>query len=215
MASFIEPTENSTILDLGCDDGVITQQRFQQKITNPQIVGIDIEINKLQKAKKLGLTVLKADSEYQLPFKNNSFDIISANQLIEHLIKTDSFIKEIYRVLKPNGYLLISTENLASWHNIGALIMGWQAFSQHISKKTSIGNPLRIEGNLEYSKNSEMHLKIFTSKGLKEILETHNLKVERFFGAGYYPLPPIISNFFSYIDPIHSAFIGCKARKIK
>ena len=69
-----------------------------------------------------------------------------ANQVIEHLYETDSFVNEIPRVLRKDGYAVISTEALSSWHSVFALILGWQPFSlTNISdKKLGLGNPLAL-----------------------------------------------------------------------
>lgn len=213
--SLIEASEKSTILDIGCASGGTTKRYLKNTIIKPQIFGIDIKMNLLRKAHGRGLSVILANAEHKLPFQSNSFDIAIANQIIEHLVNIDTFVTEIYRVLKPKGYAIISTENLSSWHNLSALLLGWQAFSQHISLKRNIGNPLRLGTQYKNRKMGQIHFKIFTSRGLKEILEINNFKVEGFYGAGYYPSPPILSKILSHIDPVHSAFIGCKARKTK
>lgn len=81
-----------------------------------------------------------------IALENESIDVVFSNQVIEHLYETDKFISEIYRILKPGGYAVISTENLSSWHNIFALILGWQPFSlSNISSlRSSIGNPFGL-----------------------------------------------------------------------
>jgi len=48
-----------------------------------------------------------------LPFENNYFDFFFAGEIIEHLFDSRFFLKEIHRVLKINGYLILSTPNLA------------------------------------------------------------------------------------------------------
>jgi len=48
-----------------------------------------------------------------LPFENNYFDFVFAGEIIEHLFDSRFFLKEVHRVLKINGYLILSTPNLA------------------------------------------------------------------------------------------------------
>lgn len=212
FAAHVEPAEYIRVLDVGCDNGKICRDRFRSKIKKSIICGTDINPRKLASAKKLGIKTILADAEKRLPFPDNYFNLVTANQIIEHLVDSDNFIGEIYRVLKPNGYLIISTENLASWHNIGALIMGWHPFSLHVSRKNNIGNPLRL-GNYFYDDLAGCHIKNFTLKSLSELCQLHKFTVEKSFGAGYYPFSGIISRFLSMLDPNHTAFIGLKTRK--
>ena len=211
LIDFIEPAANLKVLDIGCFDGKNTIARFK-KLNNPQIFGIDIENRLVKEAQKHRIIAVVANIEKGLPFKSNFFDIICANQIIEHLFDIDLFMSEIKRVLKRKGYIILSTENLSAWHNLFALFLGWQAFSQHISAKKNIGNPIRLSSYSGYDKTG-MHIKILTPMGLKELFKLYDFKIETFFGAGYYPFFGILSKFLSRIDPNHCTFIGLKARK--
>jgi len=212
LEKLIDPAESAKVLDIGCHTGKLIKERVKN-IEKPEVYGIDIDKKSVSLSKALGIKAVEGDVENDLPFKSNFFNIVVANQIIEHLVNIDGFIKEIHRVLKTNGYLVLSTENLSSWHNIFALLLGWQAFSQHISAIKNVGNPLRV---FEYKNlpRNYMHNRILTPKGLAELLELHGFRMEKFFGAGYYPFPPPLSRTLSKLDPTHAAFIGIKARKI-
>lgn len=213
LKSLVKPQKKAKILDLGCGTGELIVERVTA-INKPEIYAVEIDETHFKEIKKMGIKVIKTDIEKGLPYKNNYFDIISANQIIEHLVNVDLFMEEIYRVLKPHGYVILSTENLSSWHNLFALFLGWQAFSQHISTKKNIGNPLKL--NLAVGGESyDCHIKIFTPRGLQELTQMNKLKIEKLYGAGYYPFRGILSRLLSKLDPTHSAFIGIKARKIK
>lgn len=211
LASLVENGKDLKVLDLGCESGSLILKRIVSKIKDPQIFGIDIDPKAVKEAKKRGVIAIQADLEMPLPYKANFFNLVSANQIVEHLVNTDLFLKEIFRVLKPHGYLILSTENLASWHNIFALIMGWQAFSQDVSELKRVGNPLTLIRSRK--PKWTQHLKIFTLRGLREAVELAGFEIEKVFGAGYYPFPPSISATLSKINPSHCAFIGLKARK--
>lgn len=214
LASYIEPGKQAIILDIGCDEGSKILERVRGKIKHPKIYGIDINPEKIKRAKKLGIIAIKSNVEKPLPFNNNFFDIVSANQIIEHLVDVDQFVKEIYRILKPGGYLILATENLSSWHNIFALLLGWRPFSQQISTLKNIGNPMRLSEYTENYRPIDQHIKIFTPRSLKELVKLHGLTIEQFFGAGYYPFSSFISRVLSNLDPVHTAFIGLKAKKL-
>lgn len=124
----LEKNKKAYFLDLGCDDGALTIS-MAQKIGTKNIHGVEIVKERIAMATKRSVKVKKFDLNSKFIFKNNSFDVVHANQVIEHLYNSDNFISEIFRLLKPRGYAIISTENASSWCNIFASVMGWQIFS--------------------------------------------------------------------------------------
>jgi SAM-dependent methyltransferase len=212
LKSLVTPAKKAKILDIGVYRAELILDRVKN-IKKPEIFAIDMDSQAIASCKKKDIKAKKYNIEKGLPYSSNSFDIVSANQIIEHVVNIDLFFSEINRVLKPKGYLILSTENLSSWHNLFALLLGWQAFSQHISTKSNIGNPLKL--NLKVGgKNHDCHIQIFTPRGLNDLAQMYNLNVENKFGAGYYPFLGNFSKILSKIDKTHSAFIGIKARKI-
>jgi ubiquinone/menaquinone biosynthesis C-methylase UbiE len=215
--SLLKKNGSAKLLDLGCDDGEFTIET--SKIIGTKIVyGLDVVEEKLCKAQQRGIKIIQSDLNKELPIKDNFFDVIISNQVIEHLIDVDLFVEEIYRILKPGGYAVISTENLASWHNIFALLLGQQAFSQTISKKSHVGcrlSPHYCERTGEWAKNKgPLHNKIFAYGGLKEIFELYQFKVESLLGSGYYPMPTrSLMKIAGRIDPRHTHFITIKVKK--
>ena len=206
-----EKNRNAGLLDLGCYDGKWAR-RIASKIGTKDIFGLEIIEEKAKEATKAGVKVTLGDLNEKLSFEQK-FDVIHANQVIEHLKDTDLFVSEIHRLLKPGGYTIISTENLSSWHNVFSLVLGYTPFSlvNCTSKTSAIGNPLAPQKGNGLEFNSLQHHRVFTLRGLKELLEIYGFKIEKALGAGYYPF----GNLFCGIDPVHSAFITVKARKIK
>lgn len=212
ILNLLEEHKKAKLLDLGCDDGVWTM-KLAKKIKTKDVSGYEIIEEAVNKAKKRGVKVKRGDLNKKLEYPNNSFDVIHANQVIEHLNNTDLFLSEIYRILKPNGYAIISTENLSSWHNIFALLIGYMPFSlTNISSKTgAVGNPLAPHSGGEFwNETSWEHQRIFTISGLKHLSALHGFEFESVLASGYYPF----GNLFSKIDPSHSAFITLKIRKV-
>jgi ubiquinone/menaquinone biosynthesis C-methylase UbiE len=192
------------MLDLGCDDGEWTLT-LAERIGANCIYGIEIVDEQIQKAKKRGIKVTKSDLNAKFPFRKNYFDVIHANQVIEHVASLDRFVQEMYRILKPGGCVIVSTENQCSWHNILATILGWQMFSlTNVSAKISgIGNPLALHHGVNNMPSSWTHKTIMSLKGLKELFALYNFSNITAKGAGYYPLPCSFGN----IDKSHSHFI--------
>lgn len=210
ILDFLNDDSEAKILDLGCDLGSWSI-KLKEKINSKQVYGIDIIDQRLKEAQRKGVIIKKANLNEKIPFEDNFFDIVHADQVIKHIAYLDRFISEIYRVLKPGGYIIISTENGSSWHNIFASILGWQIFSlTNISgKKSGIGNPLSIHRGETIDLDSWTHKTIFNYRGLKEFFEAYNFINIKIVGAGYYPLPA----FFGKIDPRHSHFITLKCYK--
>ena len=114
------------MLDLGCGDGRWTLE-VAYRIGSTDVHGIEMQEAAATQARERGVDVLVADlSEPLRAYEDASFDVIHSNQVIEHVRDTDCFMREVRRLLRPNGYALLSTNNLSSWHNIASLIAGWQ-----------------------------------------------------------------------------------------
>lgn len=226
IISLLEKNTKAVVLDVGCGDGLYTTL-FKQKIVCSKIIGIEGNPTRIAIAKQNGVDkVVPAELEKKWPFPNESFDVIISNQVIEHMVNIDNFISEIYRLLKPGGYCVISTENLAGWHNIGALVLGHQDFSHNLISKKHVGNPFSIhfgEKTSAWEKKALSndgdsmypHIKIATYRSLINIFKTFNFTFIQGKGSGYYPLFGALGTLASSIDPYHCHFITVKMQKPK
>ena len=124
-------------LDVGCGSGT-----FISLLNNKESYGIDISSKQIKYAsKKYGKKNKKFYSfSKRIPFKKNFFDSISLIELIEHLSDREIYIlfKEIFRILKPNGVIHITTPNyLSFWPLIEIILNQISKVSyenQHINK---------------------------------------------------------------------------------
>lgn len=217
ILSMIEANPLGRLLDLGCDDGNWTKELAKKMgIGKGNIYGIDLIEQRYKWAIKRGVKVRKSDLNKRFPFRDKYFDVIHANQVIEHIWSLDNFVTETKRVLKDDGYAIICTENLSSWHNIFALILGLQPFSlTNVSEKGAIGNPFVLKAVEGPKYSTWQHTRVLTWRGLRDIFEIHGFEVVGYRGYGYFPLPPFMANILSRIDPRHSAFPLIKVRKLK
>ena len=156
-----------------------------------------------------------------MEYPSNYFDVVVAYHVIEHLVNVRLFASEIHRVLKKGGYVLIGTPNLASWHNVFALILGLQPFSGP-TIKPDYKSDLKLVKSINkermkkvFSEESETldHVKVMTTKALIGLLKDFNFKIEQAKGFGYYPLTPFLANAMASLDTSHSHYIVVKARK--
>jgi methionine biosynthesis protein MetW len=203
----MEPRPGCRLLDLGCADGEWTV-RVAEHVGAEELHGVEQVDRFAEQARARGVEVVQADlSERLEAYADESFDVIHSNQVIEHLHGTDTFMQEIRRLLRPNGYALISTNNLSSWHNIFSLVMGWQPPPCNVSDWVNLGNPLSAYDECEYTVRGWTHLRVFTGNALTALARYHGLEPLRERAAGYYPFPPRAARRLAELDRRHGAFL--------
>lgn len=104
--------QTKTILDIACGSGYGANYLAQNGAKF--VVGIDISEKAIAHAKKhykaSNLRFLIGDATC-LALKNNSFDVVVSFETLEHIPEYKKYLKETYRVLKPNGPFIVSTPN--------------------------------------------------------------------------------------------------------
>ena len=112
----INLSANSKVLDLGCGEGRHIFGALDE-YKDIYCVGLDQDIPSLDVCKEglvffeelnTGSTIFIQGSVYNLPFEDDAFDLVICSEVLEHLDDYHAAIKEIYRVLKPQGKFLPS-----------------------------------------------------------------------------------------------------------
>ena len=100
-------------LDLGCGHHVLPPWRHERErsLTRmPQLmVGLDYDARSLRKHKTIR-NLVRGDIS-RLPFSTDTFDLVTANMVFEHLADPEEQLEEVFRILKPGGSLIFHTPN--------------------------------------------------------------------------------------------------------
>ncbi|MDI6760029.1 MAG: class I SAM-dependent methyltransferase [Candidatus Brocadiaceae bacterium] len=141
-----------TILDLGCRDGSLTKYFIEGNL----VIGVDVDQEALNICKnEVGIKTVWLDlNNENLPFEDESFDVVIAGEILEHIFYPDLFLKKIKRVLKKKG-----------------IFMG------------SVPNAFRLKNRLKFLlgidfEDDKTHLRRFSLIGLKKLLEQYFVGVE-------------------------------------
>ncbi|MEP7765029.1 methyltransferase domain-containing protein [Sanguibacter sp. 25GB23B1] len=132
--------EGMSILDVGCGPGTVTVDLA--RIVGPgHVTGVDAATSILDSARELaaasGLDNVSFEhaNAYQLPFADDSFDVVHAHQLLQHLSDPIAAITEMRRVTKPGGIVAARDADYAAmtWYPESAGLTEWNALYHEVT----------------------------------------------------------------------------------
>jgi 2-polyprenyl-3-methyl-5-hydroxy-6-metoxy-1,4-benzoquinol methylase len=158
-AKMIESLPAGGLLDIGCSTGTWS---MHWQARGWATCGIDIDRRHVEIARQNGVDARCCDlNAERIPFPDESFDLVFAGEVIEHLVDTDAFLAEVARCTKRGGHLIVTTPNLASFENRVRLLLGMY--------------PAWLNYNLQGSG----HVRGYTLPVLKQQMRTHGLQAIR------------------------------------
>jgi 2-polyprenyl-6-hydroxyphenyl methylase/3-demethylubiquinone-9 3-methyltransferase len=109
-AGLIPPAarSGSPLLDIGCGGGLLAP-----RLRGYRHVGVDVSATALAIAAEHGVEPVQARAE-SLPFPEDSFDVVVAGEILEHVEDLGATVREALRVLRPGGLFVCDTIN-ATW----------------------------------------------------------------------------------------------------
>jgi 2-polyprenyl-3-methyl-5-hydroxy-6-metoxy-1,4-benzoquinol methylase len=171
------------ILDLGCSRGLMLE-RFR-RYEGAELVGAELDPEVRPDAEARGIHV----DEFQinvfdggqitarLPYDDDSFDVIIAAEIIEHIVDTEGFVSELRRIVSPGGVVFISTPNILWWKYRLDLLLGRY--------------PDPLEHRLHYGTDFG-HVRSFTPALLHELVESQGFEVVRVAGKRLGPISSLV-----------------------
>ena len=182
IADIIE--NNSSILDVGCDDGTLMEFLKANKSTN--IRGIEISKEKVQTCIAKGLTVIEGNAEFDLKqFPNDSFDYVVLGQTLQAFVNPELVINELLRVGKK---AIITIPNFGHWRvRLNLLIKGTMPITNSLPHNWYNTPNIHMCTIKDFVKFSEIiGFKIFKSLALKNKkisnINDSNLFIKNLFG---------------------------------
>lgn len=161
------PAVAKYILDIGCGDGSNALLLVER---NCIVDGITLSEREKLEAAKIMRQVFNHNAENGLPFDgSNLYDAVICSHVLEHICYPQQLMNDIYRVLKPNGVLIVALPNI-----------------MHYSARWSL-----MKGDFKYEDAGlwdYTHFRWYTFKTGRQLLEQHRFKVEIATVTGELPL---------------------------
>ena len=108
VASRLKQIPGKHWLDAACGEGQLADLSGMEK----QLVGLDLDRQRLLRARKRPYQATVQGSVTSLPFADASFDGIATIETLEHIPDIDTALKEFARCLKDGGYLLVTVPSV-------------------------------------------------------------------------------------------------------
>lgn len=163
LPALFEPKEK--VLDLGCGDGAVSEYLQDMGV---KVTAIDISEEAVRIARRRGVDAKVVDIEKGLPYKDEQFDAVFWGDNVEHLFDPEESLKEIHRVLKTKGRLVLSCPNMGYWR-----------YRIHYFLKGTLPDT-EWTGNPPWAWS---HIRFFNTKTIQDFLKAGRFRVEKIIGV--------------------------------
>lgn len=110
---FLELEETNHVLEVGSGLGILAEE-VAKIVSRGKVFGIEYSREQLLIAERKSLANLLfiPGDAHELPFEDNCFDVVYCRYVLEHVKNPLQVLKEMYRVLKPNGKAFVQENNI-------------------------------------------------------------------------------------------------------
>lgn len=131
--------------------------------------GLDIEFERVAVGAKRGMSLLVCGAGERLPYANDSFDAVLSHEVIEHVQDDAAAAREIVRVLRPGGRLVLFCPN--RWYPVETHGIYWrgQYHFGNIPLVNYLPDPLRNK--------LAPHVRAYTRRGLRKLFDSLPVKI--------------------------------------
>ncbi len=176
--------ECRTVLNLGSGTYFLFERLLRSAAPTARIYSVDnAESSGLPEVTEfLSADLTSPDAMNVIGLEPESIDAVTCFEVLEHLANPDLCLRLAFELLRPNGKLIVSVPNLGSFFGRFELALGFQPHVLEVS--TEVG-PLGMGpfGAWNYSQSHPLnHIRGFTLRGLRALLEHHGFEVEAFHG---------------------------------
>lgn len=198
------PPGEPRLLDLGCGPGkdllAIADRR-------PILgYGLDLALNNLRLARQRGQASGRRICWVQsciecLPFPDQEFEYTLFSEVLEHLLDPTLALREISRILKPNGILFVTTPNRYNYFSVIAGLLPQRL--KAVLKRWIWNMPRDYQVSRHYLDDPgvKRHVREFSPGELREILERHGFRVVSLQGGPLaVPLPSLFDRWGWLLD---------------
>jgi 2-polyprenyl-3-methyl-5-hydroxy-6-metoxy-1,4-benzoquinol methylase len=200
VVAMVEELRPARLLDVGCGRATLLNE-LAGRLPGTGLAGVDVRDEATGP-----FEYRSADLTAGLPWPDNSFEVVTFGEVIEHVPDPDALLAEIHRVLVPGGQMVITTPNMVSWANRILVPFGIQPLFTETSTQHNLG---RRWGVLGQGKPVQGHLKVFTHRSLREIVELNGFDVvERRGSMTRFPGPiGLIDRLCTKVVPLSSVLV--------